>query len=333
MRLGLISLIPKKEKDQRLIANNRPITLLSIFYKIISGAIADKLKLVLHYLINPSQKAYVQGRYIGEVSKNLIDVMRKLEEQNQEACVMLVDFSKAFDTMSHQFISNTLKIFGFGNGAITQIMLLFKNRSSQVCNAGHTSRSFSLGRGVPQGDPISAYIFILGMEILTHRLRTEKFLRKIRIKGKSEIFDIVSQNKIKRTLGLLEACYADDLTLILPRCRHTVKNVVKILNDFRDVSGLAINVDKTYLINIGVNRDQGRCLSWITTEKGKFCPETGIEFITEFVLLGIKFSNYADFRDQNFFSLEADLIAATNFWGKRLFSPLASLPPSQAIPA
>ena len=72
--IGIINLIPKQNKDQRHIGNLRPITLLSTFYKIISGIITNRLKPVFDRLINPWQKAYLPGRYSAEVTRTTYDI-------------------------------------------------------------------------------------------------------------------------------------------------------------------------------------------------------------------------------------------------------------------
>ena len=43
-KIGLVTLIPKQDKDIRHIGNLRPITLLSTFYKIASGVLTNRLK-------------------------------------------------------------------------------------------------------------------------------------------------------------------------------------------------------------------------------------------------------------------------------------------------
>ena len=235
--------------------------------------------------------------------------MVRLEQNQGEACVMLVDFSKAFDTMSHQFIFNTLRIFNFGEMFIQQVQLLLKDRSSQIVNAGHKSSEFGLERGVPQGDPISAYLFILGIELLTHRIRTEKSIRRIRVKGYCETYDVVSGHMLTKHHSMLEVSYADDLTLILPRCKQTIKNILQILGDFKKISGLGVNISKTAICNIGVN-----------TANYGFAEDLEISIENHFTLLGVKFSNNSTFCDQNFFHLKDVILESIKYWGKRIFS-------------
>lgn len=128
----------------------------------------------------------------------------------------------------------------FGDQFIEGIQLLLNNRFSQVNNAGHLSTGFTLERGVPQGDPISAYLFIIALEFLLHKLRNHPSLKKITLSNHEEI---------------LAQAYADDLTIIIPRDANTLTAIMDIIKSFERVSGLAINVSKTVCINIGKNRN------------------------------------------------------------------------------
>ena len=65
-RMGIISIIPKGDKDKRYLTNWRPITLLNTLYKLISGCIAERIKPALINIIHPDQKGFVAGRFIGE---------------------------------------------------------------------------------------------------------------------------------------------------------------------------------------------------------------------------------------------------------------------------
>ena len=240
-RSGLISLLPKPNKNRTQIENLRPITLLSIFYKIISGAYAERLKTVLDKLVHPNQKAYLEGRYIGEITKSLNDIMHDLEENNKDATIILIDFSKAFDTISHKFIFNCMKLMNFGTQFIDGIKLLLTNRHSQINNSGHLSKGFNLHRGVPQGDPISAYLFILCLEFLLINLRNNNAIKKTTLSNGQQVFDM---------------SYADDLTLIIQRDKTTIHSILNTLKNFKKISGLEVNLSKTVCINIGKTKTQ-----------------------------------------------------------------------------
>merc|ERR1712239_63499 len=55
LRFGIVNIIPKGSKDQRHLANWRPLTLLNTLYKLISSILAERLKKVLDRLLGPHQ--------------------------------------------------------------------------------------------------------------------------------------------------------------------------------------------------------------------------------------------------------------------------------------
>ena len=73
-RLGIITLIPKKDKIRLLLKNWRPITLLTVDYKLIAKSLASRLQKVLPNLVSQNQFAYIKGRYIGENIRCVADI-------------------------------------------------------------------------------------------------------------------------------------------------------------------------------------------------------------------------------------------------------------------
>ena len=79
--------------------------------------------------------------------------------------MVTIDIEKAFDSVNHTFLIATLEKFGFGEDFINWIKTILKNQESCIINGGTTTKYFNLKRGTRQGDPISAYLFILVLEI------------------------------------------------------------------------------------------------------------------------------------------------------------------------
>ena len=110
-RLGIITLIPKGDKDKTLIKNWRPLTLLNSLYKLISGCIAERIKPHLDTIIHGDQKGFVQGRYIGEAIRSTYDIIQWAISNNKTGILLLIDFEKAYDSLSFSFIKKCLTFF------------------------------------------------------------------------------------------------------------------------------------------------------------------------------------------------------------------------------
>ena len=111
---------------------------------------------MLKNVICHDQTAYIKGRYIRESIRLMQDIIEYVDLEEEEA-----DTEKAFDSVNHNFIFATSEKFGFGPEFIQWVKTLPRNGQSCVMNNGKSTRYFNLERGTRQGDPISAYLFIL----------------------------------------------------------------------------------------------------------------------------------------------------------------------------
>jgi hypothetical protein len=100
---GIITCIPKPGKPRSLLGNWRPITLLNTSYKQASSCIAERIKLVLDKIIHDDQKGFIPGRFIGENTRLIYDIMHETEINDIPGLLMLIDFEKAFDS---RFLGN-----------------------------------------------------------------------------------------------------------------------------------------------------------------------------------------------------------------------------------
>ena len=76
------------------------MNLLETFYKIISAVLAKRLKPVLDNLLRHEQKAYIPGRFISECTRTAYDLFTHTKENNVHGMILLIDFEKAFDSLS-----------------------------------------------------------------------------------------------------------------------------------------------------------------------------------------------------------------------------------------
>ena len=111
---------------------------------------------------------------------------------------------------------------------------MYTNIQSTVINNDYFSSYFKICRGVRQGFPISAYLFLLIVEILAICIRTNKKIHGIIANGK--------EIKISQL--------ADDTTLIL-KDHQSIPEILKVLKQCHTLSGLHTNIDKTQAFIIG----------------------------------------------------------------------------------
>ena len=126
---------------------------------------ADRIKKYLPFLISTNQTAYVEGRFISEGGRLFSDILQVTDFLNLRGLVVTVDIQKAFDSVNHLFLITALKKFGFGETFIKWIQILLRNQESCIINGGTTTKYVKLQKGTSQGDPISAYLFNLVLEI------------------------------------------------------------------------------------------------------------------------------------------------------------------------
>ena len=173
-----------------------------------------------------------------ETIRLIDDIMLYTKERHIPGLMLLIDFEKAFDTVDRTYLINVLKLFGFGPSFIKWINIFFKENLSLVCNNGFSSEYFKLQRGVKQGDHLSAYVFVLGAEIMVIAIRTFSNIKAIQI-GKDEI-------KITQ--------FADDTTVFI-NDEKSLDVLLKVLESFRKISGLKINIEKTEVLWLGSMRN------------------------------------------------------------------------------
>ncbi|KAL9978135.1 hypothetical protein ACROYT_G015622 [Oculina patagonica] len=266
-RQGIVSLLPKKDKNPILLKNWRPITLLNCDYKIAAKAIGNRIKRVLPKIIDNDQSGFLKGRSIAENILLIDGIINFADNTNKPGLLMFVDFEKAFDSIEWSFIERALIHFGFGPSLVNWFRLFYKDVSSAIQNNGWVSEHFILGRGVRQGCPMSPYLFIIAAEILANFIRRDKD-----IKG-------FETNEVEHKLSQ----YADDTTLILDGSEGSFLRAVAVLDGFHIISGLKVNYEKTKVLWVGSakEREPIKCdkseISWV---KGKVFA-LGIWFATD----------------------------------------------------
>jgi hypothetical protein len=235
---SVITLLPKEGKDTRDIKNWRPITLSNCDAKIITKALSNKVSKVLDSIIDPSQTAYVPGRSVADNLRTNLFLKNYCEKRNINSVLISLDAKKAFDSVNHQYIEETLRIYGFGEGFIGVFKLLYSNITARILVNGFLSESIKIERGVKQGDALSCAIFIICIDPLLRNINSSESIKGIDIKhGKDKII-------------FKGGAFADDISVICINDNSSIQGVFDEYNKLTQRSGLELNAEKTEILKL-----------------------------------------------------------------------------------
>ena len=110
---------------------------------------------------------------------------RRHKQKKDNATFIFLD-KKAFDRISHKFMLKTLKAFGFGENFIKWDKIVYTDTKSQVKVNGFLTCDFSIQRGVRQGCPLSALLYVLCAEVLGIAIRNNKNIKGYKYYGTKE---------------------------------------------------------------------------------------------------------------------------------------------------
>ena len=142
--------------------------------------------------------------------------------------IVPLDFEKAFGSVSWDILFKALDAFNFGDYFKKWIRIIYSNPECCTMNNGFYSDFFKLNRGIRQGCPISALLFLLVVEVMANNIRQNDSIKGITYAPNKSI--VISQ-------------LADDTTLFLKDI-ESLKNALALIDNFSKISGLKLNKDK-----------------------------------------------------------------------------------------
>ena len=232
--MKLAEIVPLyKNKENFLETNYRPISLLTTISKILEKIMYKRIYLFLQntgqiyenqygFRANHSCE-YAIGQVIGTLIKNI-------ENRLYSACILL-DLSKAFDTIEHRILLQKLEVYSIRGNALAWFDSYLSNRKLRVkcktiSNTAETkSDKYPIKYGMPQGSCLGPLIFLIFVNDLHLHLQYSECVQ-----------------------------FADDTTLVfahrnLKYLHFSIESDLITIQDWFNANKLPLNVEKSsYLL-------------------------------------------------------------------------------------
>ena len=156
---------------------------------------------------------------------NLRILVEKYIDTEKDVYACFIDYSKAFDTVKHKELIESLKTTDIDDNDIALISNLYWQQITQIRINNEISEPLTIQRGVRQGCVLSPALFNLYTDII---FRNVEHLRGLNVGG-------MNINNLR---------YADD-TVLIAETEEDLQDIVDIVKTESENVGLFMNVKKT----------------------------------------------------------------------------------------
>ena len=216
---GSLNLIPKK--NTHLISDTRPISIPNTDNRILSSCLRNLLQPVMCEFLHFEQKGFLDRRHIHENIHDINSAYYTPHSKQHQSFLLLLDFEKAFDSVSHTFLLTLLSHIGLPEWFSNCVDALLSNLRVFPSFTMDDNCFIRVQRGVKQGCPLSPLLFNILIDTIIHLTR--------------------------RIPNLITRGFADDLAFSFPHLGF-LDPVIDIVDQYCNASAGKINQLKTIII-------------------------------------------------------------------------------------
>ena len=205
-------LIKKQGSDVNDLKNYRPIANLMFISKILEKAVSSQLKVYLHEngLYSDMQSAYRQFHSTETAMLRVVNDLLLALDKGNEAVLILLDYSAAFDTITHSIFFERLQSrYGIGGTVLRWFKSYLTNRSQAVVVNDRLSDIHILPCGTPQGSVKGPLDFILYTGPLSDVIGAHSGIMHMIYADDTQLYLVLQSSKTSEAINKLESCISD----------------------------------------------------------------------------------------------------------------------------
>ena len=165
-----------KKLSKTLKANYRNVSILTVGSKVVEKLMGAQIGAYMEKYLSKFLCGFRKGYSTQHALLALIEKWKKFLDKKGYAGVVLLDLSKAFDTLNHSLLLAKLKAYKFSENALT-LMKNYLTKRHQRTKVNNNFSSWSeVIAGVPQGSILEPLLFLLYVRDMPQATKRELLL-------------------------------------------------------------------------------------------------------------------------------------------------------------